>query len=87
MLTDRPLDLAIEGSGFFKVTREDGSEGYTRRGSFFIDDNGDVITDQGDYLDADININGIALNTVVIGPDGQVTGANDAGERLSFRPD
>jgi flagellar basal-body rod protein FlgG len=84
MLTDRPLDLAIEGSGFFKVTREDGSEGYTRRGSFFIDNNGDVITDQGDYLDADLNINGVAINTVVIGPDGQVTGANDAGERLAL---
>src|SRR5262245_5113925 len=28
--TDQPLDLAIQGDGFFEITRADGSKGYTR---------------------------------------------------------
>ncbi|MDB5423924.1 MAG: flgF [Phenylobacterium sp.] len=44
--TDAPLDLAIEGEGFFKVTTKDGDR-YTRDGGFRIDDTGRLATQAG----------------------------------------
>jgi len=82
--TERPLDLAIEGEGFFRITREDGSEAYTRRGSFFVDGDGSIVTDRGDYLDVDFDLDGIYVNTVAISPNGRVSGVNEAGERVDL---
>lgn len=45
--TNNPLDLAIEGEGFFQVTLPDGSTGYTRSGSLKIDSEGSVVTADG----------------------------------------
>ena len=39
-LTGRPLDIAIEGPGFFQVQLPDGTSAYTRDGSFSISDQG-----------------------------------------------
>lgn len=83
-LSERPLDLAIEGRGFFRITREDGSEAYTRRGSFFLDDAGAIVTDRGEALDTNVNLSGIAVGSVVIGPDGRVSGQNAAGELVDL---
>lgn len=47
--TGRPLDLAINGEGFFQVAREDGETFYTRDGSFQIDSEGQITNSQG-YL-------------------------------------
>jgi flagellar basal-body rod protein FlgG len=47
--TDRPLDLAIEGDGFFQVQRPDGSIAYTRDGSLTLSDSGALVTGDG-YL-------------------------------------
>ncbi len=47
--TDRPLDLAIEGDGFFQVQRPDGTIGYTRDGSLTLSDSGALVTGDG-YL-------------------------------------
>ena len=47
--TQRPLDLAIEGDGFFQVQRPDGTTAYTRDGSFSISENGSLVT-SGGYL-------------------------------------
>ncbi len=44
--TDRPLDVAIEGDGYFVVETDEG-EAYTRRGSFIRDEDGYVITSEG----------------------------------------
>jgi flagellar basal-body rod protein FlgF len=44
--TGRPLDLAIEGQGFFRVMADDG-ERYTRDGRFRTDDLGRLVTQQG----------------------------------------
>ncbi len=46
--TNRPLDLSIEGDGFFQVQLPDGSIGFTRDGSFSISDEGVLVT-QGGY--------------------------------------
>lgn len=47
--TGNQLDLAIEGDGFFQITRPDGSLAYTRSGSFQLNQNGELITSDG-YL-------------------------------------
>src|SRR4051812_38286903 len=46
--TNRPLDVAIEGEGFFKVQLANGNNAYTRDGSFQISDQG-VLTTSGGY--------------------------------------
>jgi flagellar basal-body rod protein FlgG len=46
--TNRPLDLAIEGEGFFQVETPAGGIAYTRDGSFTISDQGKIVT-QGGY--------------------------------------
>ncbi len=83
-LSDQPLDLAIEGRGFFRVIREDGTETYTRRGAFYVDETGTVVTDQGDYLDVDFDLDGVVLSTLAIGFDGQVNGYNTEGEAVEL---
>lgn len=45
--TGRPLDLAIEGDGFFQVRMPDGTMAYTRDGSFTISDQGSLVTHGG----------------------------------------
>ena len=50
-MTDRDLDLAIDGDGFFRLVRPDGSFAYTRSGSFIMNPMGDILNSQGDYLD------------------------------------
>ena len=45
--TQRPLDLAIEGEGFFQVQLPNGAVGYTRDGTFQISDQGALVTQQG----------------------------------------
>src|SRR4029079_17360619 len=40
--TERPLDLAIEGEGFFQLQMPNGQVGYTRDGSFALSDTGRI---------------------------------------------
>jgi len=47
--TDRSLDLAISGEGFFTVS-DNGVMKYTRAGSFGVDRNGNVVNDQNQHL-------------------------------------
>jgi flagellar basal-body rod protein FlgG len=46
-VTNRNLDLAIEGDGMFQVQLRDGTTAYTRDGSFGISDQGEVVTADG----------------------------------------
>ncbi len=45
--TSNPLDVAIQGEGFFSVTLPDGSTGYTRSGNFQRNSEGVVVTAEG----------------------------------------
>ena len=45
--TARDLDVAIEGPGFFTVQAKDGTEAYTRAGSFDVSPDGELITRTG----------------------------------------
>lgn len=54
--TGRPLDLAIEGEGFFEVRLPNGSSAYTRDGSFTVSDRGTLVTNSGYTLSPGISI-------------------------------
>ncbi|HXD55650.1 MAG TPA: flagellar hook-basal body protein [Solirubrobacteraceae bacterium] len=72
--TGDPLDLAIEGEGYFKVTRPDGSLALTRNGAFGVDASGQIVTAEGDRLSPPIKLPaGVAAGQVSIGSDGTVT--------------
>ena len=45
--TNRPLDMAVQGKGWFAVQMPDGTEGYTRNGNFEINANGILQTRTG----------------------------------------
>ena len=67
-----PLDVAIEGEGFFQVTQQDGTTAYTRDGSFKRDANGSLVTADGHFLSPQITVPANATQ-VQIGQDGTVT--------------
>jgi flagellar basal-body rod protein FlgG len=48
--TSNPLDLAIEGGGFFAVQQQDGTTAYTRAGNFQLNNQGSMVTAQGEPL-------------------------------------
>ncbi len=54
--TGNPLDLAIEGDGFFQVKLPDGTTAYTRDGSFKLDAEGRLVTSDGLLLEPAITI-------------------------------
>jgi flagellar basal-body rod protein FlgG len=54
--TENPLDLAIEGDGFFQVTLPDGRTAYTRDGSFKLTAEGRIVTANGYYLSPEITL-------------------------------
>jgi len=54
--TENPLDLLIEGDGFFQVMKPDGTVAYTKNGSFKRDSTGRVVTSDGYPLQPEIVI-------------------------------
>lgn len=54
--TDKELDVAIRGEGFFQIQRPDGTTAYTRDGSFERDTNGTLVTVDGYTVDPGIDI-------------------------------
>lgn len=63
--TGRPLDVAIEGEGFFQVQLPNGQIGYTRDGSFQISDQGAIVTSEGYALVPNIRIPSDAANLAI----------------------
>ncbi|HEX3892168.1 MAG TPA: flagellar basal-body rod protein FlgG [Terracidiphilus sp.] len=70
--TGNPLDMAIQGSGFFQILLPNGQTGYTRAGSFQPDAQGNLVTANGDALQPAINIPAAATN-ITVGQDGTVS--------------
>jgi flagellar basal-body rod protein FlgG len=70
--TDNPLDLEIQGNGFFQILQSTGALAYSRDGSFQLDKNGTVVTSNGDQLDPQITIPANAVS-VTVAPDGTVS--------------
>ncbi len=70
--TGNPLDLAIQGAGFFQVKLANGDTAYTRAGMFHLDNQGNIVTADGSQLDPPITIPANATS-VTIGSDGTVS--------------
>lgn len=70
--TENPLDLAIQGNGYFQVQKPDGTLAYTRDGSFTKDANGQIVTANGYPLTPPISIPSTAIS-VSITTDGVVS--------------
>jgi flagellar basal-body rod protein FlgG len=70
--TGNPLDLAIQGSGFFQIQLPSGEVAYTRSGSFHLDSTGIIVDAQGNQLQPAITIPAAATN-ITIGSDGTVS--------------
>ena len=66
------LDVAVSGQGFFSVTMPDGTTGYTRDGSFQVNAQGQLVTNNGYQVQPGITIPANAT-AVAIGNDGTVT--------------
>lgn len=71
-LTENPLDLVIEGEGFFRLQLADGTDVYTRDGSFTLDENGQIVNSDGYILQPSITIPQDAVE-VAVGRDGTVS--------------
>ena len=70
--TDNPLDMAIEGDGFFQVLRPDGTTGYTRAGNFSLSAEGQIVTSDGMRLQPEISVPEGAT-AITIGADGTIS--------------
>lgn len=72
MVTDNPLDVAIEGSGFLVVQQPDGNPAYTRAGALQKDAQGQLVTAEGYQLDPPVIVPPDALS-LTIGANGTVS--------------
>jgi flagellar basal-body rod protein FlgG len=54
--TGNPLDLAVQGNGFFQVVMPDDSIAYTRSGNFGVDANGQIVTKTGEKFYPQITV-------------------------------
>lgn len=70
--TQNPLDLAIEGEGFFELEDAHGGRVYTRAGQFRVDQEGYLVSVNGMRLAQGLQIAPDALD-VRIGRDGEIT--------------
>jgi len=70
--TGNPLDLAVQGKGFFQILMPDGSLAYTRDGSFQVNQDGQLVTSSGYQVQPAITVPEGA-QSVTIGSDGTVS--------------
>ena len=70
--TNNPLDIAINGQGFFQIQMPDGTLSYTRDGSFQKDSTGQLVTSSGYPLSPALIVPANATS-VTIGRDGVVS--------------
>jgi flagellar basal-body rod protein FlgG len=71
-LTSNPLDVVIEGRGFFQVRRPSGEIAYSRAGNFHLDRDGNMVTTEGNPIEPQITIPPQA-QAISIAPDGTVS--------------
>jgi len=70
--TENPLDVVIQGSGFFQIQQPNGELAYTRAGQFQLDRNGNLVTAAGNPVQPQITIPPTAQK-VTIAADGTVS--------------
>jgi flagellar basal-body rod protein FlgG len=70
--TSNPLDLVIQGNGFFQIQQANGNLAYTRNGSFQLSNTGSLVTSDGLLLQPQVTIPP-AAQSVNIAADGTVS--------------
>jgi flagellar basal-body rod protein FlgG len=70
--TNNPLDMVIQGNGFFQVSLPSGELAYTRAGQFSLDKNGIMVNSSGNAIQPQITIPADA-QAITVAPDGTVT--------------
>jgi flagellar basal-body rod protein FlgG len=70
--TSNPLDLVIQGNGFFQIQQASGNLAYTRNGSFQLNSTGSLVTSDGNLVQPQVTIPP-AAQTVNIAADGTVS--------------
>ncbi len=70
--TGNPLDLTIQGQGFFQVLLPDGQTAYTRAGSFHLDAQGNLVTQDGNPVQPAVTIPPGATS-VTVAQDGTIS--------------
>lgn len=70
--TGNPLDLVIEGDGFFQVSLPNGTTGYTRSGAFKLDNQGRLTTSEGWLLTPEITVPSTTVQ-ITVGSDGTIS--------------
>ena len=70
--TNNPLDLVIQGKGFFQIRRPTGELAYTRAGSFHLDRDGNIVTSDGNPIEPQITLPPNAQQ-ITIGQDGTIS--------------
>ena len=76
--TDNPLDLTIQGRGFFQIQLPNGDTAFTRDGKFSVDSTGQLVTQNGDQVQPGITIPTDA-QAVQVSPDGTVSAVQAGG--------
>jgi flagellar basal-body rod protein FlgG len=71
-VTNNPLDIAVEGQGFFRIQKANGEAAFTRAGNFRVDSTGRIVTQHGEILEPGITVPQDTLE-LSIKADGTVT--------------
>jgi flagellar basal-body rod protein FlgG len=79
--TGNPLDVAIEGDGFFQITKNDEIY-YTRDGSFKLNSDGDIVDNDGNPLEPLVNIPADAVE-ISIDSGGRIAALDESGAELA----
>jgi flagellar basal-body rod protein FlgG len=74
--TENPLDLVVEGKGFFQILTPENEVAYTRAGAFKLDSEGNIVNSDGYPLEPAITIPENTLN-ITITTDGTVSVLQD----------
>lgn len=75
--TGNKLDVAVQGRGFFVVRMPDGTNGYTRTGTFQLSPDGAIVTPEGFELDPGVTLPENVADIEI----------NRSGEVFAFTPD
>ncbi|MBN8542980.1 MAG: flagellar basal-body rod protein FlgG [Alphaproteobacteria bacterium] len=69
--TENPLDIAVQGKGYFQIELPDGTTAYTRDGAFKLSQDGIIVTREGYTVQPAITVPDDAVN-ISINTSGQV---------------
>ena len=70
--TSNPYDVAIQGSGYFRVQQTDGTDAYTRAGNFALSPQGQIVTQDGMVVQPGIAIPANTTSVTIHNAQGQV---------------